>query len=107
LNWHNLEGNVREEYVKKIRKRKIRFLVLPLFSSRTFITSAAIFTTLNPSIHLRIQTPGPAIVYKTDIDAHSSGRKLMAFALPPPNQIKLGFDDIVEEASDSIADLID
>jgi hypothetical protein len=31
----------------------------------------------------------------------------MAFALPPPNQIKLGFDDIVEEASDSIADLID
>ncbi|CAF1166798.1 unnamed protein product [Adineta ricciae] len=59
------------------------------------------------AIHRRIQTLGLSTVYKTEHDARSSARKLMALALLPLNQVKLAFDDIVEGAPDSIDDLID
>lgn len=59
------------------------------------------------AVHQWIKTLGLGTVYETNTDGRSSARKLMALVLLPLNQVELGFDDIVEEAPDSIDDLID
>jgi hypothetical protein len=48
-----------------------------------------------------------ATVYRDDEDARSTARKLMALPLIPLNQIECAFEEVANEAPDSIQPVID